>query len=193
MFAKNLPATSTPNQNQMLNVKISMIGQQKNLSAERLTGSLAERGREKKKTSIFGTLRKRLSRSRNRNDGTNGTTEGHDQFDSKKNNFSTDTALKNASLKSNTSGPMTKYIPGLSRRSSLSEMSGVSRMSSISNKTFLHEASSLVLEVVENGVKRWDYLKGANDLRHSKASLYDCFVPVLALAEQFRFVDADDF
>jgi hypothetical protein len=33
-------------------------------------------------------------------------------------------------------------------------MSGLSRMSSISNKTFLHEASSLVLEVIENGVKR---------------------------------------
>ncbi|XP_017838530.2 uncharacterized protein LOC108596867 isoform X19 [Drosophila busckii] len=41
-----------------------------------------------------------------------------------------------------------------SRRSSISESSAISGFSSASNKTYLHEASTLVLETVENGVKR---------------------------------------
>lgn len=41
-----------------------------------------------------------------------------------------------------------------SRRSSLSESSAISGFSSASARTFLHEASTLVLETVENGVKR---------------------------------------
>lgn len=44
----------------------------------------------------------------------------------------------------------------LSRRSSISESSNVSGWSSASAKTFVHEASTLVLETVENGVKRFD-------------------------------------
>lgn len=41
-----------------------------------------------------------------------------------------------------------------SRRSSLSESSAISGFSSASTKTFVHEASTLVLETIENGVKR---------------------------------------
>lgn len=41
-----------------------------------------------------------------------------------------------------------------SRRSSLSESSAISGFSSASARTFIHEASTLVLETVENGVKR---------------------------------------
>lgn len=41
-----------------------------------------------------------------------------------------------------------------SRRSSLSEFSAISGFSSTSARTFLHEASTLVLETIENGVKR---------------------------------------
>ncbi|KAM8714087.1 hypothetical protein ACLKA7_014273 [Drosophila subpalustris] len=41
-----------------------------------------------------------------------------------------------------------------SRRSSISESSAISGFSSASNKTYVHEASTLVLETVENGVKR---------------------------------------
>lgn len=44
-----------------------------------------------------------------------------------------------------------------SRRSSISESSAISGFSSASNKTYVHEASTLVLETVENGVKRWVY------------------------------------
>lgn len=42
-----------------------------------------------------------------------------------------------------------------SRRSSLSESSAISGFSSASARTFVHEASTLVLETVENGVKRY--------------------------------------
>lgn len=164
-LSSKTPVTSTPmksnmkniNNNNSLNMKISMIQQNKELSAEPVTGILAERGRERKKTGIFGTLRKRLSRSKTRNEETNGPMNGY--------NYGTNGAgspvgrdvvpeLRSPTLKSNT-GTLTRFgIPGSSRRSSLSDMSGISRMSSISNKTFLHEASSLVLEVIENGVKR---------------------------------------
>ncbi|XP_033253650.1 uncharacterized protein LOC117185790 isoform X17 [Drosophila miranda] len=41
-----------------------------------------------------------------------------------------------------------------SRRSSISESSAISGFSSASNKTYVHEASTLVLETIENGLKR---------------------------------------
>lgn len=163
-FSSKTPVTSTPmkpNPNS-LNVKISMIQQNKELSAEPITGSLGERGRERKKTTIFGTLKKRLSRSKTRDEetiGTNGT-NGYNHNSASpvlgSPNRDTLSSLRTSTLKSNT-GTLGKFgIPGSSRRSSVSEMSGLSRLSSISNKTFLHEASSLVLEVVENGVKRFN-------------------------------------
>lgn len=152
------PVTSTPMKpaiNNSLNVKISMIQQDKELSAEPITGSLAERGRERKKTTIFGTLKKRLSRSKTRNEDMTGTTNGYDHSNGLGSpNHDIVPQLKSSNLKSPT-GTLTRLgISGSSRRSSVSEMSGLSRLSSISNKTFLHEASSLVLEVIENGVKR---------------------------------------
>lgn len=181
-FNNKAPVTSTPiNKPNNLNVKISMIQQQQNQnnkesSIEPISGDLSERGRERKKTSIFGTLRKRLSRSKTRNEeltngnssatsATNGYSESHHQQQQQihaphhqySNSFdnsvlSKDNQAKN--LKSPT-GTLSRFgISGSSRRSSVSEMSGMSRLSSISNKTFVHEASSLVLEVIENGVRR---------------------------------------
>lgn len=41
-----------------------------------------------------------------------------------------------------------------SRRSSLSESSAISGFSSASAKTYVHEASTLVLETIDNGVKK---------------------------------------
>lgn len=158
------PVTSTPlkpNNNNSLNVKISMIQQSKEQSAEPISGDVADRGRDRKKTSIFGTLRKRLSRSRTRDEPANGTTNGYHHSDLKTGVDSPTRGdsvpqMKNSALKSPT-GTLSRLGLSGSRRSSVSEMSGMSglsRMSSISNKTFLHEASSLVLEVVENSVKR---------------------------------------
>lgn len=164
LSAKKLPVTSTPmkpNANNSLNVKISMIQQSKESSTEPITGSVAERGRERKKTTIFGTLKKRLSRSKTRNEDTNGSTNGYNHSDTTTGVDSPTRGdsvpqMKNSNLKSPT-GTLSRLGLSGSRRSSVSEMSGMSglsRMSSISNKTFLHEASSLVLEVIENGVKR---------------------------------------
>ena len=53
-------------------------------------------------------------------------------------------------------GPRTGISPTLdhSRRSSLSESSAISGFSSASTKTYIHEASTLVLETIENGIKR---------------------------------------
>lgn len=150
------PTTSTPlKPPNSLNVKISMIQQQQQLnkkenSIEPITGDISERGRERKKTTIFGTLRKRLSRSKTRNDENNGTvtSNGYDE------SHHGITPTSNTSSLKSPSGTLSKMGISGSRRSSISEMSGLSRLSSISNKTFLHEASSLVLEVIENGVKR---------------------------------------
>lgn len=163
-----MPASSTPIKPNTLNIKMSMIQQQqqatnKELSNEPISGDLSARGRDRKKTTIFGTLRKRLSRSKTRNDENGAlqassnmnTTNGYNSLASPNSlDSNKDNSLKN-SLKSPGSTFSSKIgISGSSRRSSISEMSNLSRMSNISNKTFLHEASSLVLEVIENGVKR---------------------------------------
>lgn len=57
--------------------------------------------------------------------------------------------------KTQTKGQPRLVVPlDLSRRSSLSESSAISGFSSASARTFVHEASTLVLETIENGVKR---------------------------------------
>lgn len=131
--------------------------QQQNNKESSITGDISERGRERKKTTIFGTLRKRLSRSKTRNEENNGTTNGYNES----HHGISPTSLTSSGSKDITSstlqsptGTLSRMGISGSRRSSVSEMSGLSRLSSISNKTFLHEASSLVLEVIENGVKR---------------------------------------
>lgn len=151
------PTTSTPlKPPNSLNVKISMIQQQQQLnkkesSMEPITGDISERGRERKKTTIFGTLRKRLSRSKTRDENNGNASNGYDESH---HGISPTSITSNTSSLKSPSGTLSKMGISGSRRSSISEMSGLSRLSSISNKTFLHEASSLVLEVIENGVKR---------------------------------------
>lgn len=152
-----------------------------------ISGDLADRGREKKRTTIFGTLRKRLSRSKTRNGSaerdvgnatpTNGFADSRSVSADRLNNqqqtpiqkqplqSALKPGLKPLPLQSpQQTQSQSKYlaspsgvslgIQNLSRHSSMSETSGISGLSSASNKTFLHEASSLVLEVIENGVKR---------------------------------------
>lgn len=141
-----------PNSNN-LNMKISQIkGNEANqLGNEPLSSEISDRGRDRKRTGIFGTLRKRLSKSKTRNGNANGT-NGH--ADSR--SVSADRSLNSTlPIKSPTGTMKSLGFPNSSRRSSMSEMSGISGLSTISSKTFLHESSSLVLEVVENGVKRF--------------------------------------
>jgi len=108
---------------------------------------LDNRGRPKAKRNFFGNIKKRLTRSKSRSkDKENqnldlrsvsaergGNTPNQSQIDQS----------KSSTLQST-----------LSRKSSISESSAVSGWSSASAKTFVHESSILVLETIENGVKR---------------------------------------
>ncbi|XP_070134349.1 uncharacterized protein [Drosophila bipectinata] len=93
-----------------------------------------DRGRSKKRN-FFGTLKKRLSRSKTRT-------------------LSADQPPNNNSHKSLSA--TNSSATGLPRTATgtLNESSAISGFSSASNKTYVHEASTLVLETIENGVKR---------------------------------------
>ncbi|XP_073814180.1 uncharacterized protein isoform X18 [Musca autumnalis] len=119
---------------------------------------LDDRGRSKKRN-FFGTLKKRLSRSKTR-------THSADQQQHQSNQTTTPTGTLNGDSrslsvdravlsKSNSLG-RSGMSPTLdhSRRSSISESSAISGFSSASTKTYVHEASTLVLETIENGIKR---------------------------------------
>nr|XP_036230275.1 uncharacterized protein LOC106617566 isoform X30 [Bactrocera oleae] len=125
------------------------------------SADLDERGRSKKRN-FFGTLKKRLSRSKTRthsadrgaltpSHNNNGTTPtGTLNGDSR--SLSVDRAVlsKSNSLGLRAGSSRLDH----SRQSSISESSAISGFSSASNKTYVHEASTLVLETIENGVKR---------------------------------------
>ncbi|XP_030388047.1 uncharacterized protein LOC115634446 isoform X4 [Scaptodrosophila lebanonensis] len=138
-------------------------------------GDLDDRGRSKKRN-FFGTLKKRLSRSKTRTLSAD-QPNNHHQSLSATNTANTTTAtgltrtatgalngessrslsVDRATLsKSNSLGPRMGIGSSIdhSRRSSISESSAISGFSSASNKTYVHEASTLVLETIENGVKR---------------------------------------
>ncbi|XP_031640372.1 uncharacterized protein LOC116352154 isoform X2 [Contarinia nasturtii] len=113
-----------------------------------------ERGRSRKKRDFFGTLKRRLGRSKSRAKSLE--RQGAVPIDANNPNDS-NTLANSGGITSNTStGPRLVVPPSLdqSRRSSLSESSAISGFSSASARTFVHEASTLVLETIENGVKR---------------------------------------
>ncbi|XP_041565988.1 uncharacterized protein LOC108137053 isoform X13 [Drosophila elegans] len=135
-----------------------------------------DRGRSKKRN-FFGTLKKRLSRSKTRTlsadqpnnnshkslSATNSNTANASGFPrtatgTLNGDSSRSLSVDRATLfKSNSLGPrmgIGHSITDHSRRSSISESSAISGFSSASNKTYVHEASTLVLETIENGVKR---------------------------------------
>ncbi|XP_043260559.1 uncharacterized protein LOC122402095 isoform X2 [Colletes gigas] len=99
-----------------------------------------DRGRtRRKRRDFFGTIRKRLSRSktRSRSVGPEGDTN-HEDAHSR--SISADRARDPGSGREEQS-----------RRSSLSEASGIS---GASTRTYVNEASTLVLETLENGIKK---------------------------------------
>ncbi|XP_070851068.1 uncharacterized protein [Drosophila suzukii] len=135
-----------------------------------------DRGRSKKRN-FFGTLKKRLSRSKTRTlSADQPNNNSHKSLSATNSNTATATgfprtatgtlngdssrslSVDRATLsKSNSLGPrmgIGHSITDHSRRSSISESSAISGFSSASNKTYVHEASTLVLETIENGVKR---------------------------------------
>ncbi|XP_030081206.1 uncharacterized protein LOC111597922 isoform X9 [Drosophila hydei] len=136
---------------------------------------LDDRGRSKKRN-FFGTLKKRLSRSKTRTLSADQPNNNNHNSQSANNTTTRATGLTRTATgtlngessrslsvdratlsKSNSLGPrmgIGTSITDHSRRSSISESSAISGFSSASNKTYVHEASTLVLETVENGVKR---------------------------------------
>ncbi|KMY95012.1 uncharacterized protein LOC6735220 isoform X15 [Drosophila simulans] len=135
-----------------------------------------DRGRSKKRN-FFGTLKKRLSRSKTRTlSADQPNNNSHKSLSATNSNTTTATgfprtatgtlngdssrslSVDRATLsKSNSLGPrmgIGHSITDHSRRSSISESSAISGFSSASNKTYVHEASTLVLETIENGIKR---------------------------------------
>ncbi|XP_034103751.1 uncharacterized protein LOC117567707 isoform X14 [Drosophila albomicans] len=137
---------------------------------------LDDRGRSKKRN-FFGTLKKRLSRSKTRTLSADQPNNNHKSVTNSANTTTTTAtgitrtttgplngessrslSVDRATLsKSNSLGPrmgIGSSMTDHSRRSSISESSAISGFSSASNKTYVHEASTLVLETVENGVKR---------------------------------------
>ncbi|XP_033253648.1 uncharacterized protein LOC117185790 isoform X15 [Drosophila miranda] len=140
---------------------------------------LDDRGRSKKRN-FFGTLKKRLSRSKTRTLSADQPNSNHKSLSATNSNYANTTttstglprtatgtlngdssrslSVDRATLsKSNSLGPrmgIGSAITDHSRRSSISESSAISGFSSASNKTYVHEASTLVLETIENGLKR---------------------------------------
>ncbi|XP_015608606.1 uncharacterized protein LOC107274231 isoform X3 [Cephus cinctus] len=108
--------------------------------------SLRERGRtRRKRRDFFGTIKRRLGRSktRSRSVGNEGETN-HEEAHSR--SISADRARD--------PGSALLSVPGReeqSRRSSLSEASAIS---GTSTRTYVNEASTLVLETLENGIKK---------------------------------------
>ncbi|XP_073988396.1 uncharacterized protein isoform X3 [Rhodnius prolixus] len=132
-----------------------------NAPASQETNGLDERGRSRrKKRDFFGTLRRRLNRSktRSRSVGPGGELEG--EYDPLARSISADRARDPSAHSTDMFYRQfflkdTALVPGLregSARSSLSEASGISGASS---RTYVNEASTLVLETVENSIKKY--------------------------------------
>ncbi|XP_044017304.1 uncharacterized protein LOC122858454 isoform X4 [Aphidius gifuensis] len=101
-----------------------------------------ERGRtRRKRRDFFGTIKKRLSRSKTRSRSA-GPNDDPNHEDANSRSISADRAG---------SGLLVPGREEQSRRSSLSEASAIS---GTSTRTYINEASTLVLETLENGIKK---------------------------------------
>ncbi|XP_037031581.1 uncharacterized protein LOC119071060 isoform X7 [Bradysia coprophila] len=99
--------------------------------------NLDDRGRTRKKRDFFGTLKRRLGRSKSRAKSVD------------RGMIPIDADNPNAQLRS-----VSADRGGLNSNNTSAESSAISGFSSASTKTYVHEASTLVLETIENGVKR---------------------------------------
>ncbi|XP_055693597.1 uncharacterized protein LOC129795997 isoform X28 [Lutzomyia longipalpis] len=100
-----------------------------------------DRGRSKKKRDFFGTLKRRLGRSKSRAKSVERDMIPIDA-ENPRGEIRSISADRGASIVNNNS------------TLSSAESSAISGISSTSTKTYVHEASTLVLETIENGVKR---------------------------------------
>ncbi|XP_022904296.2 uncharacterized protein [Onthophagus taurus] len=109
--------------------------------------SLEYRGRSRKRRDFFGTIKRRLGRSKGRSKSAGPGDEDFGREDSLNRSISADRG-RGESYKLTVPGGRPEET---SRRSSLSEASG---LSSTSTRTYINEASTLVLETLENGIKK---------------------------------------
>nr|XP_023021757.1 uncharacterized protein LOC111510118 isoform X4 [Leptinotarsa decemlineata] len=106
------------------------------------------RGRPRKRRDFFGTIKRRLGKSKNRSKSVGPENDvGRDE--SLNRSISADRGRNDESYRLNVPGQ--RSMEETSRRSSLSEASG---MSTASTRTYVNEASTLVLETLENGIKK---------------------------------------
>ncbi|XP_023310144.1 phospholipid transfer protein C2CD2L isoform X3 [Anoplophora glabripennis] len=113
------------------------------------SSNLEFRGRARKRRDFFGTIKRRLGKSKNRSKSA-GPENDIGRDDSLNRSISADRGQhSDDSYRLNVPGQ--RSIDETSRRSSLSEASG---LSSASTRTYINEASTLVLETIENGIKK---------------------------------------
>ncbi|KAK9885767.1 hypothetical protein WA026_013638 [Henosepilachna vigintioctopunctata] len=105
------------------------------------------RGRSKKRRDFFGTIKRRLGKSKNRSKSA-GPENDAGRDDSINRSVSADRS-RNDGYQLNIPGH--RSMEESSRRSSISEASG---LSTASGRTYVNEASTLVLETFENGIKK---------------------------------------
>ncbi|XP_064075453.1 uncharacterized protein LOC113401176 isoform X12 [Vanessa tameamea] len=112
--------------------------------------------RQKRKRDFFGTIKRRLGRSRTRGQSLEQDAEMENQrirsISAERNSHEKALTLPNRNVYSAGASPAQSGDESrTSRRSSLSEVSGFSTASA---RTFIHEASTLVLETIEAGIKK---------------------------------------
>nr|XP_018900923.1 PREDICTED: uncharacterized protein LOC109032994 isoform X3 [Bemisia tabaci] len=110
----------------------------------------AERGRTRRRRDFFGTIRRRLNRSKGRSKSVDPGAEQTEESGLSDTGFS-----RSASADRSRDPSVHSLVPPLQRdgsaRSSFSEASGIS---GASQRTYVNEASTLVLETLENGEKK---------------------------------------
>ncbi|CAG9855627.1 unnamed protein product [Phyllotreta striolata] len=122
------------------------------------------RGRSRRRRDFFGTIKRRLGKSMNRSKSVGPDNNGLGGRDDSMNRSVSADRGRNDESRLSVPGGQQRHSDETSRRSSLSEASG---MSSASTRTYLNEASTLVLETIENGVKK-HYLVPMSLARRSK-------------------------
>lgn len=164
--ANEKPVIPSPNQSPGKTVRIKENGAKTNGDTEQ--GDYVQHGnenvppqpapRQKRRRDFFGTIKRRLGRSRTRNqslDLTDSELENQNHIRSisaERNNHDKVLSVPNRNVYSAGASPAQSGDESrTSRRSSLSEVSGFSTASA---RTFIHEASTLVLETIEAGIKK---------------------------------------
>ncbi|XP_047541266.1 uncharacterized protein LOC125074076 isoform X3 [Vanessa atalanta] len=154
----------TPNQSPAKSVRIKENGAKANGDTEMQQGDFVNQEappeplpRQKRKRDFFGTIKRRLGRSRTRGQSLEQDAEMENQrirsISAERNSHEKALTLPNRNVYSAGASPAQSGDESRTSRSrsSLSEVSGFSTASA---RTFIHEASTLVLETIEAGIKK---------------------------------------